>query len=161
MVWRGLIADVLPNVVPASTTVSPIFYPPAQPEAVAELETVLGTALPGDLKSMLAETDGVAERMVWARYDEKIGYLLWPVERIRETNLRFRTDSFLPGYAPFDRLLFFADAGNGDQFAYTTLNGRVDRPDILAWDHEDDSRTWVAPSLKTFIVWWCEGRIKT
>ncbi|CAI8713500.1 Alpha/beta hydrolase [Bacillus sp. IT-79MI2] len=27
------------------------------------------------------------------------------------------------------------------------------------WNHEDDSRTWVAPSLKQFIEWWSDGTI--
>jgi hypothetical protein len=60
---------------------------------------------------------------------------------------------------PFDALLFFGDAGNGDQFAYGILDGEVRMPDIFAWDHENDSRYWVAPDLRQFIEWWAEGRI--
>ncbi len=51
---------------------------------------------------------------------------------------------------PFDCLLFFADGGNGDLFGYSILNGIVQRDDIYVWNHENDSRTWVAPSLKIF-----------
>ena len=52
---------------------------------------------------------------------------------------------------PFDALLFVASVGNGDLFGYAVLNGTIQRDDIYVWDHEDDSRTWVASSLKDFI----------
>lgn len=61
---------------------------------------------------------------------------------------------------PFEPLLFFADAGNGDMFAYTVCNGSVRRPDIFVWNHEDDSRTWVAPSLALYLEWWLSGKLK-
>lgn len=62
---------------------------------------------------------------------------------------------------PFDCLLFFADAGNGEQFAYSIQDGLIRKDDIYVWNHEDDSRTWVAPSLKKFIQWGLEGIIKS
>lgn len=45
--------------------------------------------------------------------------LIWLLDRIVEDNLFFRghTD-FKELYMPFDCLLFFADAGDGDQFAF-------------------------------------------
>ncbi|AAS41993.1 hypothetical protein BCE_3082 [Bacillus cereus ATCC 10987] len=49
--------------------------------------------------------------------------------------------------------------GNGDLFGYSILNGMVQRDDIYVWNHENDSRTWVAPSLKTFMEWWESGKI--
>jgi hypothetical protein len=27
------------------------------------------------------------------------------------------------------------------------------------WNHEDDSRTWVAPNLAKYLEWWLTGRI--
>ena len=33
------------------------------------------------------------------------------------------------------------------------------RADIYTWNHEDDSRTWVAPNLETFVTWWTSGKI--
>ncbi|MFE4588193.1 SMI1/KNR4 family protein [Streptomyces laurentii] len=58
---------------------------------------------------------------------------------------------------PFDSLLFFADAGNGDLFA---LLPRIDRPDVFVWNDEDDSRTWAAPSLATYLEWRSTGQIE-
>jgi hypothetical protein len=61
---------------------------------------------------------------------------------------------------PFDHLLFFADAGNGDHFAFALHAGVVRRPDVFAWNHEDDSRNWAAPSLEKYLEWWLTGRLK-
>ncbi|BAU85302.1 SMI1/KNR4 family protein [Streptomyces laurentii] len=58
---------------------------------------------------------------------------------------------------PFDPLLFFGEAGNGDLFAFLA---RIDRPDVVVWNHELDSRTWVAPSLTTYLDWRLSGRIE-
>ena len=60
---------------------------------------------------------------------------------------------------PFVDLLFFADAGNGDQFAYTIQNGRIQKSDIFAWNHENDSRNWVAPNLTRYLEWWLTGEL--
>ena len=87
--------------------------------------------------------------------------LLWSAERIEADNLNFRTfPAFKELYMPFDALLFFGDAGNGDQFAYIVLRREVRRSDIFVWDHETDSRTWVAPSLGVFYDWWFTGKLK-
>ena len=71
----------------------------------------------------------------------------------------FRRDpEFARLYMPFEPLLFFADAGNGDQFAFVIR----DRPaDVFVWDHESDSRSMVAPGLATYLEWWLDGRIST
>lgn len=61
---------------------------------------------------------------------------------------------------PFDPLLFFGDAGNGDQFAFRLVSGLRDK-DIYVWNHENDSRTWVGPSLSRYLEWWADGRITT
>jgi len=64
------------------------------------------------------------------------------VERIAADNVGFRSNAdFRELYMPFDPLLFFADAGNGDQFAFPRT---PPRDEVFVWDHEDDSRRWVA-----------------
>lgn len=113
----------------------------------------LQVEFPAELVSLLSEFDGIR-----GRYG--LG-LVWPLERIVADNLSFRANSdFRELYMPFDCLLFFADAGNGDQFAYSICGGAIRRADIFAWDHEQDSRLWVAPSLRTYLDWWLTGRIK-
>jgi hypothetical protein len=60
----------------------------------------------------------------------------------------------------FNSLLFFADAGNGDQFAFAIRNGQIRSSDVYVWNHENDSRNWVAPSLEKYLTWWLDGSIE-
>jgi hypothetical protein len=84
--------------------------------------------------------------------------LVWDLDRIVTDNLEFRrNEQFRTLYMPFGPLLFLGDAGNGDQFAL--LSPPVDRDDVFAWDHETDSRRWVAGNLETYLRWWLDGRI--
>jgi hypothetical protein len=126
------------------------FYDPASESAIRACEAALGQRLRDQLTDLLRESNGV---------DGEYGLgLIWPVERIKEDNLAFRTNAeFAALYMPFEPLLFFADAGNGDQFAFVM---RDRPPDVFVWDHETDSRTMVAPSLATYLEWWLGGRIR-
>jgi hypothetical protein len=129
------------------------FSPPASHDSIFSAEHALGVKLPPELGSLLLESNGVT--------DKYGSGLIWPIECIRAENTAFRSNSdFRDLYMPFDPLLFFADAGNGDQFAYIVLAGRVRRSDIFCWDHENDSRTWVAPSLEKYLDWWLSGKLK-
>ena len=129
------------------------FFAPATPEQTYQVEEMLRVELPEELKSLLAESNGI-----FGSYG--LG-LIWPTQRISEDNLAFRRD-FEPGdlYEEFDTLLFFADAGNGDQFAYKITDGRILTREIYAWNHEDDSRTVVAPSLKDYLEGWLQETIE-
>ena len=140
-VWRNLIEGL---------TADAEFAPPAEQRALDSAEAELGGSLPTPLLELLRETNGVR-----GRYG--LG-LVWPIERIESDNVQFRCNQDFRGlYMPFDPLLFFADAGNGDQFAFPVVPRR---DEIFVWDHETDSRTWVAPSLEMYLRWWIDGRIK-
>jgi hypothetical protein len=122
-------------------------------EQIAEAESKLGVAFPDDLRDLLLETDGVLG-------EYSLG-LVWPVEQITDDNLEYRSfPDFRDLYMPFEPLLFFGDAGNGDQFAFAILNGAVRRSDVFVWNHENDSRSWVAPDLRRYLEWWAQGRIQ-
>ncbi len=129
------------------------FSAPCSSTVLETTERALGIRLPSELGELLRECDGVLGEF-------GLG-LVWPAPRIVEENLGFRSNVDFPElYMPFDSLLFFADAGNGDQFAYSILAGEIRRSDIFVWDHENDSRTWVAPSLDLYLEWWLSGRIE-
>lgn len=125
------------------------FGPPTSGESIAELQTALGVELPSDLSQLLSEADGVSDQ-------SGLG-VVWPAERILTDNLLFRTD--YDWYMSFDSLLFFGDAGNGDQFAFPIWGNKQVRSDVYAWDHEDDSRRWIAKDLRTYIDGWLAGKI--
>ncbi|MFJ3091605.1 SMI1/KNR4 family protein [Streptomyces sp. NPDC086838] len=126
-----------------------VFQTAAPEPSLTNCATVLGHPLPTDLTALLRETNGIE--------DEYGDGLVWSAERLAVENRTLRGDAqFATLYMPFDPLLFFADAGNGDLFA---LLSTIDRPDVFAWNHENDSRTWVAPNLATYLDWRLTGRI--
>lgn len=129
------------------------FASPASALRLAETEKALGITLPDELRELLLESDGVK-----GKYGQG---LVWSIARIQEENLQFRSNpDFRTLYMPFDSLLFFADGGNGDQFGYAILDGAIRRTDVYVWNHEDDSRTWAASSLKQCLEWWLTGKLK-
>lgn len=142
--WKQLIGSLTPD---------HEFAPPAAWAEVALAEEKLGLKFPDHLRDLLFETNGVQ-----GQYG--LG-LIWPVDRIVADNMNFRTNAdFKDLYMPFDPLLFFADGGNGDQFAFPIQLNTVRRNDVFVWNHEDDSRTWVAPSLAKYLEWWLNGTIR-
>jgi hypothetical protein len=144
MNWRTFLTALSPHVA---------LNKPASDNALSEAEAALGVRLPGELRLLLEQSNGVSGEYELA--------LVWPIERIVADNLDFRSNTQLAGlYMPFASLLFFADAGNGDQFAFPIVQGAINRPDIFAWDHENDSRRWVAPALQTYLEWWLSGKLK-
>lgn len=119
------------------------FHEPATPQSIRAAEAKLGAPLPSELRELLSETDGVVG-------EYGLG-LVWTAERIGEDNARFRSDlEFADLYLPFEGLVFFSDAGNGDQFA-ASLRGAQD---VYVWNHEDDSRVWVASTVLDFLKRW-------
>lgn len=121
-------------------------HEPATPAAIQSLEASLGHALPLELRELLSQSDGI---------DGQYGLgLVWSAERIASDNAYFRTDSDMATlYMPFSGLVFFADAGNGDQF-FVSLRGANG---VYVWDHESDSRTWVAATVLGYLETWMRG----
>lgn len=116
------------------------FSPPAREARLDEVARRLGAPLPADLRSLLAETDGVLGAFLVD--------VVWPVDRILADNREFRTrPNFAGPYVSLDGLLFFWDNGGGDQFAF----GSNGRPGVLVWQHEDDARRVVAGNLADYL----------
>lgn len=108
---------------------------------------------------MLAETNGVGLHLHLDKPhdDVLVGYLIWPLERIIADNVNFRTNNQIASvYKPFDRFLFFSEAGNGDLFGYFVLSHPNHVDQIYRWDHEDDSRICIAHSLQRFVQFMSE-----
>jgi hypothetical protein len=137
-VWRDRLLALDPEVVLSE---------PARSDEIEGIERAMGVALPRELATLLAETNGATDRYGAG--------LVWSTDRLINDNQHFRS-SFGELYMPFDSLLFFADAGNGDQFAFPiTVAGA--RDDVFVWDHESDSRRWYAASLDQYLKWWLSG----
>ncbi|EGR1584616.1 SMI1/KNR4 family protein [Vibrio parahaemolyticus] len=130
------------------------FESPARKLDIDNAEKLLNVSFPRQLQECLQEANGI-----YGEYD--LG-LVWPLDKIVHTNLQFRqSPNYKQLYMPFDSLLFFADAGNGDQFAFPIQAEQIRRDDVFVWNHEDDSRFWVAPDLEKYIEWQLTGKIST
>lgn len=141
--WNELIRSLAPTAV---------FAEPLSELRLKRAEDAMGHPFPAQLAALLRESNGVAG-------EHGLG-LVWSADRIVEDNMALRTNGQLGAlYMPFEPLLFFGDAGNGDQFALRSPP--VERGDVFAWDHESDSRTWVAPDVETYLRWWLTGKIRT
>lgn len=155
MDWKSYILSTI-NSLEKETSFD--FNSAATDHSIAELKSEFNLSnLPGELKEFYKQANGINELMD----NIKIGEVIWPIERVIETNKSFRNEpAFKDLYMSFEELFFFSDAGNGDLFAFVALNDKFDRSDIYVWNHENDSRTWVAPNLGKFIEWWMNGTIK-
>lgn len=80
--------------------------------------------------------------------------LAWPVPEIIERNQRMRSDeAFHALYMPFDHLLFFGGAGDGDLFALPIdRDSQVRRYDVFRWRHESDERVWYAGGAVQYVA---------
>ncbi|MES5865819.1 SMI1/KNR4 family protein [Bacillus cereus group sp. RP32] len=129
------------------------FNRPATEATITKIEDMFQVKLPDELRNILFETNGI-------EYSEFNLPLVWNTDRVQKENYKMRNEKFFKEmYMPFDSLLFIADAGNGDLFGYRVLNGLINNYDIYIWNHENDSRTWVAPNLQIFIERWYKGKI--
>ena len=104
------------------------------PPSFLALDGELPAALGELLQACAGDEDEFGERLAWTRED------------ICARNLEMRsTEALRSLYMPFDHLLFFSAAGDGDLFALAVdADGQVRRPDVFVWEHETDSRRWFA-----------------
>ncbi len=115
-------------------------------ELLTEIEAKLGIKLPLELKRLYVETNGIQ--------DTTLCSIVVPAKELISKNFVMRSEeSFKDLYMPFDNLLFFGDGGNGDLYAYPIkMDGKIDTISIFVWDHEDDSRKWVAADIRDLIL---------
>lgn len=132
--WRAILHELFPD---------GEFTTPATEQELNEIEQALRICLPGDLRLLLSETNGVR--------DSKYGYAhLWSTQRILQENREFHEHLGIWGNA-YQPLTFFADAGNGDYFGFLSNSHELAvRSEVYVWDHEDDSIQQIAPTIHDF-----------
>lgn len=139
------------------------FCEPAPESLLLELKKHFNLIqLPPELEELYKQTNGVDDLLYIKQLNESIktGDLIWPVERVIKENTFHRTsENYKRLYKGFNNLFFFADAGNGDLIAFEMQDGVLEKPDVYFWNHEDDTREWLAPGLKAFIEGWLTGSI--
>lgn len=120
--------------------------PPASEESIAGVERRLGLRLPEQLRLLYRECDGI---------DAGYRQLVLPIEEMVSRNDDLRNNpNYADLYMPFENLLFFGEEGNGDLFGYAIKKdgtyGRLQA--VFEWDHESDSRSWKADSLRGLLM---------
>jgi hypothetical protein len=120
------------------------FADPTMESTIAQAAQMLGQHFPPELQQLYQETNGI-----FADYAALVMSLS---ELVRE-NLELRnSEEFAEIYMPFESMLFFGDAGNGDLFGYAIAKDGTLQTEIFGWNHENDSRIWVASNLKDYLV---------
>ncbi len=128
------------------------FFPSATPDAIAAAETTLGCKLPDELKQLYSETDGL-----FAHYGAN---LIMPLHDALKENETLRcTPDLRELYMPFDHMLVFGGAGNGDLFFFPIHADGSLAPEVFIWDHESDSRSYFANNIKDFFLRYATGLI--
>ncbi len=135
----------------------PVFHPSASLQDIKKCEKRLGVIFPSELKCLLHQTNGISESLNTVKGEINSGYFVLSIERLLETNQSLRAQDY---NMPLNCLLFFAEDGIGDYFGFAIAKGKVLNSRIYFWDHEDDSRQSIAPTLKYFIENWLLGKIK-
>lgn len=112
--------------------------------ACDRIREALGHGLPGELEEFYSN---------WQSITGEYGVaIMWPPDRVIEQNLFFRSNERFRGlYMPFDACLFFADAGNGNQFFVPVYGDGSTKGRVYVWKHELDERVWVAEHVHQFI----------
>jgi len=121
------------------------YGPPASAETIASAEKTLGCPIPGELKDLYHQADGI-----WAHHGTS---LVMPIREALKENERLRhSPLFRHLYMPFDNMLVFGGTGNGDLLFFRVhIDGSV-ASDVFIWDHESDSRSFFADSLKDLFL---------
>ncbi len=121
-------------------------HEPAKESEIKEAEEKLGLELPDELKSIYSESDGIFMN-TGANTVMRIRDLVYENLDLRDP------EGYDELYMPFNNLLFFGGAGNGDLWAFgIKMNGDIDTLNIYGWNHEDDGRPCVASSILDMFI---------
>lgn len=125
---------------------------PASEIDIFRAETRLNVKLPVSLIEILKVSNGV-------QGEYGLG-LIWDLDRLVTDNLHFwNNPDFAESYMPFNHVFFIGDAGNGDQFFIPIFKEQAIKEEVYVWNHEDDSRMWIASSIPDYLQGWLDGRI--
>ena len=122
-------------------------------------EGLLGVRLPTELRSLLAESNGVTYGLTLETGERipTVGYLIWPLAMILEENQRLRGSS-PSGLAR--QFLFFVNAGvDGILFGHPILPSGEVGPEVQAWYPIEGELRLLAPSLRDYLIGWWSGAL--
>ncbi len=161
--WREIIKRAYltrPNT--SGTESKPMFYPAASISDIEAAENRLNAILPGTLKSLLLETDGVMDMLsvdAGPYFDNT--WLFWRIQQIIDENLAFRRRNETSNAEQDAReFLFFAGAGvDGILFGLKASAEKPNDAQIVCWYPIEEQIRSVADTLADFIDGWLTNRI--
>ena len=110
---------------------------PSNNEEIVAAQQELNVAFPNELKELLLELNGDS-------------VLLHSLQQIIENTIMTRRE--LSGcYEGLTQLLFIGGNGCGDYYSYIITDGIIVSNKIIRWEHEDNSRIFVANGLAELI----------
>ena len=135
--WRELITQL-------DTKSEIVLSAPVAEDQLIDVEQSLAIQFPDNLRGLLLETDGITDIFGVQ--------IIWSIDWIKRNNLANRQDDLVANtFAQYGNLLFFADAGNGDEYAFLITKDKVEKGDVYGWKHEDDKLEWAAASLEEYL----------
>lgn len=136
--WKPFILTCLSRTADKITFRQPVLRPDLD-----AIEAEFNLQLPSQYRELLLQTNGV--------FDEYDCPIIDDIEGVRWMNRNVRE---LDCYMPLDHIFFISSVyGNGDYVGYGLRRDAWEYPALFRWDHEDDSRKWEAPDLKTWFEW--------
>lgn len=140
MDWKAFISDL------ASRTERTISFGEAASNAELDtLEMEFNFRLPQQYRELMLQSNGVFDEYGCAIIDD--------IADVCSMNREARSSSH-DSCMPLDHLFFISSCyGNGDLVGYGIRRDNWEFPSLYRWDHEDDSRQWEAPDLKTWLEW--------
>ena len=146
MDWKELITELADK---AEQPVS--FRFPVEESDLRSVETEFGLVLPQQYRELMLQTNGI--------FDEYDCPIIDSLDDVRVLNRDARGDDQLY-YMPLDHLFFISSIyGNGDLVGYGLRRDGWQQLALYRWDHEDDSRTWLAPDIKIWFEWMLAGKL--
>jgi hypothetical protein len=152
MDWKALVTQAFRERIGSPGPVYPRFEPGATETELANGERLTGVRIPEDLRSLLAECNGITEVMEIQGNPIDTQWVVWPTDTIVESNLApGRVDIGLP-----PSWFIFATA-DGHDFGYDLDAGDGH---IWVWHPIDGESEDVAPSLAAFLRRWVTGELR-
>jgi hypothetical protein len=152
MRWKELVSQAFRERTTSPDPAYPRFEPGATEANLRDGERRIGVTIPEDLRSLLAECDGIMEVMEIQGQAIDTQWLIWPTDMIVERNLH-------PGRAGIglpESWLIFATA-DGSDFGYDQQDAGGH---IWVWQPIDDKSRCVATSLLAFLRRWITGELR-
>ncbi|TWT91757.1 SMI1/KNR4 family protein [Stieleria varia] len=157
MDWQILIINAYKSRMSVELRTRPAFRGGSSESEIDHLEFVLGHCLPRSLRSLLLQSNGVAEELQLESGDWiESSIVVYSAEQMIDANVFVRQT--FPERDPM-RYCYFSGAGtDGIQFGLPVAADCPDDAEVFAWYPDQTPDKFLADGLATFLADWCSGQ---